>query len=165
MRRATLERQQMDRFSRYWEKLYQAIPDARRQAAQAMGDAVRQDLVTNIQAAELESGAKGAVRSWQTVRLGSRGGYAAVSPAKGTVMSRDRRKSGWRMRQHTYKGKAVTARQVTRWLERGHGTRNRGGAGYVKGRQFYSWTRTKAWEHARQAADRVLSAIADEVEF
>ena len=44
----------MDRFARYWEKLYQAFPDARRQAAQAMGEAVQKDLNAQIQAADLE---------------------------------------------------------------------------------------------------------------
>ena len=162
MRKAALERQEMDRFARYWERLYQALPDARRQAAQAMGAAVKKDLNVQIQAADLESSAKGSVRSWQAARIGSKGGYAAVSPIKGTVWSKDRRSGGWKMRQHTYKGKPVTAKQVTRWLERGHGTP---AGGYVKGRQFYSFTRAKAWEHARKAADKVLSAIADEVDF
>ena len=190
MRKATLERQQMDRFARYWERLYQAVPDARRQAAEAMGEAVMQDLKQNIQMADLTGRAKGTVRSWQTVRQGSRGGYAAVSPGKGTVMSRDPRSRGtWKVRQHTYKGKPVTARQVTKWLERGHGvghrpsTNPRGsllvrglregysswndqtGVNYVRGRQFYSFTRAKAWEHARKAADKVLAMIADEVDF
>lgn len=152
----------MDKFARYWDRLYQAFPDARRQAAEAMGEAVRKDLNAQIQAADLLPSAKGTVRSWQQMRLGSRGGYAAVSPTKGTVMSRDPRKGGWKMRQHTYRGKAVSARQVTKWLERGHGTP---WGGYVKARRFYSFTRAKAWEHAKKAADKVLSLIADEVDF
>ena len=146
----------MDRFARYWEKLYQAFPDARRQAAQAMGEAVQKDLNAQIQAADLENGAKSTVRSWQDVRIGSRGGYAAVSPAGGVAKPRAGQK------QHTWRGDPVTQKQVTRWLERGHGTPQ---GGYVKDRQFYSFTRMKAWEHARKAADRVLSLIADEVDF
>lgn len=156
MRKATLERQEMDRFARYWEKLYQAFPDARRQAAQAMGEAVQKDLNAQIQAADLKNGAKGTVRSWQQMRLGSKGCYAAVSPAKEVARPRPGQK------QHTWRGDSVTQKQVTRWLERGHGTPQ---GGYVKGRQFYSFTRMKAWEHARKAADRVLSLIADEVDF
>lgn len=152
----------MDQFARYWDRLYRVFPDARRQAAEAMGEAVKKELSAQIQAADLGSGAKGTVRSWQQMRLGSKGGYAAVSPTKGTVMSKDPRKGGWKMRQHTYRGKAVSARQVTKWLERGHGTP---WGGYVEARRFYSFTRTKAWEHARKAADKVLSLIADEVDF
>lgn len=179
----------MDKFARYWDRLYRAFPNARRQAAEAMGEAVKKDLNAQIQAADLESGAKGTVRSWQQMRLGSKGGYAAVSPVKGTVMSKDPRKGGWKMRQHTYRGKPVSARQVTRWLERGHGVghrpstnpkgsrlvrglreggsswNDRTGVNYVRGRQFYSFTRAKAWEHARKAADKVLNLIADEVDF
>ena len=169
----------MDRFARYWEKLYQAFPDARRQAAQAMGEAVQKDLNAQIQAADLENGAKSTVRSWQDVRIGSRGGYAAVSPAGGVAKPRAGQK------QHTWRGNPVTQKQVTRWLERGHGTPSTGrmtqnyvrktktwheiaerrGEGYVEGRQFYSFTRMKAWEHARKAADQALSLIADEVDF
>ena len=78
----------------------------------------------------------------------------------------------------------MSKKQVTRWLERGHGTRrpaagssrswNQAGragvtrasaAGYVKVRQFYSWTKAKALELALKAADRVLSRIADEVDY
>lgn len=182
MRKATLERQEMDAFARYWKDMLKTFPEARRKAVEAMGETVQRDLNAQIQAADLESGAKGTVRSWQTSRLGSKGGYAAVSPAKGTVMSRDPRNGGWKMRQHTYKGKQVTAKQVTRWLERGHGTpstgrekwsdsktlhkiQDRQGKGYVRGRQFYSFTRSKAWEHARDAAEKLLSSIADEVDF
>ena len=71
---------------------------------------------------------------------------------------------------------------VTGWLERGHGARRpasanarrrirsaglnaRTGTLYVKGRQFYSAAKRKAWDEARKAADRVLSRIADEVDF
>ena len=110
--------------------------------------------------------------------MGSKGGYAALSPGKGTAQPRAGEA------QHTWKGKPVSKKQVTRWLERGHGTRrpaagssrswNQAGragvtrasaAGYVKGRQFYSWTKAKALELALKAADRVLSRIADEVDY
>ena len=110
--------------------------------------------------------------------MGSKGGYAALSPGKGTAQPRVEET------QHTWKGKPVSKKQVTRWLERGHGTRrpaagssrswNQAGragvarasaAGYVKGRQFYSWTKMKALDLALKAADRVLSRIADEVDY
>ena len=178
MRKAALERQEMDRFARYWEKLFQAFPEARRKGVEAMGEAVQKDLNAQIQAADLESDAKGTVRSWQEVRIGSGGGYAAVTPKKDIARPK-------RWRQHTYRGQPVTQKQVTRWLERGHGTpatgakqwnyvmktkkwhqvAERQGVGYVPGRQFYSFTQAKAWEHARKAADKVLSLIADEVTF
>lgn len=178
MRKATLERQEMERFSRYWERLFQEFPDARRRGAEAMGEAVRSELSTQIQATDLETDAKGTVRTWQEVRIGSRGGYAAVSPRKEIARPREGK-------QHTYLGSPVTQKQVTRWLERGHGTpatgrkrwnfvlktkkwhqiSERRGGGYVKGRLFYSWTKMKAWEIAKRSANDVLSKIADEVDF
>ena len=46
-----------------------------------------------------------------------------------------------------------------------HRVAERQGEGYVKGRLFYSRTKSKAWEEARKAADKVLSTIADEVDY
>lgn len=185
MRKATLDRQKLDRFARRWEDLYRAFPEARRKAAETMAESVKKDLNAQIQAANLAPSAKATVRSWQQIRLGSGGGWSAVSPAKGTVMSRDPRKGGWKMRQHTNQGKPVTAKQVTRWLERGHGTpptgrktqsyvrktktwheiAERSGSGYVEGRLFYSWTYMKAVDHAIEAAEKLLDSISEEMDF
>lgn len=159
-----LERERLRRFIQCWDQLLQVVPEARREAVKAAGEAVKQSLGTQIQRADLSSGeAKGRVSSWQRLRLGSRGGWAAVSAMKGTVYSRDRRANfGARVRQHTWHGKPVTARQMTTWLERGHGIRP---SGYVSGRQFYAYTRDDAQEIALKAADKVLCRIADEVDF
>lgn len=175
---ARMDRARLERFNRFWEELLQAVPDARRQAVEEAGEAVQRELNTQIGAAELADGAKGTVRTWQELRVGSKGGYASLSPGKGTAQPRAGET------QHTWKGKPVSKKQVTRWLERGHGTRrpaagssrswNQAGragvarasaAGYVKGRQFYSWTKMKALDLALKAADRVLSRIADEVDY
>ena len=175
---ARMDRARLERFNRFWEELLQAVPDARRQAVEEAGAAVQRELNAQIGAAELADGAKGTVRTWQELRVGSKGGYAALSPGKGTAQPRVEET------QHTWKGKPVSKKQDTRWLERGHGTRrpaagssrswNQAGragvtrasaAGYVKGRQFYSWTKAKALELALKAADRVLSRIADEVDY
>ncbi|ERI62320.1 hypothetical protein HMPREF0239_04975, partial [Clostridium sp. ATCC BAA-442] len=52
------------------------------------------------------------------------------------------------------------------WNQAGRaGVARASAAGYVKGRQFYSWTKMKALELALKAADRVLSRIADEVDY
>lgn len=181
-----LERERLRRFVQYWDELLQAVPEARKEAMEAAGEAVKRALDAQIQRADLSSwAAKGRVRSWQELRLGSGGGYAAVSPWKGTVYSFDRRTGfGGRYRQHTWDGKPVTARQVTGWLERGHGTgatgqtetiwtkrkgqhqrKVRWGSGYVAGRQFYARTKDDALDLALKAADKVLCRVADEVEF
>lgn len=174
---AQLNREWLERFSQFWDSLFEVVPEARAEAVKAMGEAAKQELDAQIGAADLETDAKGTVRSWQELRLGSRGGYAALSPRSGTAAPR----SG---KQHTWKGAAVTQRQVTKWLERGHGTRKpragsatawnqagtagirrRSAVSYVKGRQFYSYTRGKALDLALKAADRALSRIADEVDY
>ena len=82
MRQATLERQQMDAFARYWEDLFEEFPEARRQAVERMGKTVQKDLNARIQISNLNHAAKGTVKSWQEVRLGSRGGYAAIAPKR-----------------------------------------------------------------------------------
>ena len=162
----------MERFISFWEDLIEEFPEARAKAVEAMGQAVKRDLDAQIGKADLEADAKGTVRSWQELRLGSGGGYAALSPRKGTP-SGDRPKS-WR-------GTTVTVRQVTKWLEKGHGVRkpapgsarawNRAGRSgmntvtglrYVKGRLFYSWTKGRALEHALAAADEALELFAEE---
>lgn len=186
--KATLERKKIREFNEFWEDLYKAFPEARRQAVETMGQAIQEEVNARIAAADLAGGAKRTVQSWQELRLGSSGGYAAVSPRKGTVTSVDRGQSGSRVRQHTWKGQPVTALQVTRWLERGHGVRKADPKGdykyskrrsqrwralhndstntdYIKGRMFYSWAKMKATDLALDAAERVLERISDEVDY
>ena len=120
---ARMDRARLERFNRFWEELLQAVPDARLQAVEEAGAAVQRELNAQIGAAELADGAKGTVRTWQELRVGSKGGYAALSPGKGTAQPRVEET------QHTWKGKPVSKKQVTRWLERGHGTRRPEAAG------------------------------------
>ena len=96
---ARMDRARLERFNRFWEELLQAVPDARRQAVEEAGEAVQRELNTQIGAAELADGAKGTVRTWQELRVGSKGGYAALSPGKGTAQPRAGET------QHTWKGK------------------------------------------------------------
>ncbi|MFQ7450552.1 MAG: hypothetical protein ACLRNQ_02885 [Flavonifractor plautii] len=173
-----MDRARLEQFNRFWEELLQAVPDARRQAVEEVGAAVQRELNAQIGAAELADGAKGTVRTWQESRVGSKGGYAALSPGKGTAQPR----AGEAQRH--LEGKARVQKAGHPVAGAGHGTRrlaagsdrswNQAGragvtrasaAGYVKGRQFYSWTKAKALELALKAADRVLSRIADEVDY
>ena len=179
--RARYDRKQLDEFIRFWDDLLQAFPEARAKAVQAMGEEVQDDLHGNIMSADLEADAKGTVISWQELRLGSRGGYAAISPKGGTAPPRTGK-------QHTWKGQAVSKQQVTRWLELGRGVyggdptkayrwkgryereikarfNDRTGKLYVPGRQFYSFTRLYAVDHALAAAEKVLTVISDEVDY
>lgn len=171
--KAELNRRAVQKFISYWEDLIEDFPEARGEAVRAMGEAVQRDLSAQIARADLEEDARGTVISWQELRLGSLGGYAAITPKADTARPR----AG---KQHTWKGKAVTQKQVTRWLERGHGVPKYTGSGmqrnrkrrsglnpvtglrYVKGRMFYSWTKMKALEHALDAANEALEIFAEE---
>lgn len=159
-----MEREKLRRFVQSWDRLLEVVPEARREAVEEAGQAVKRSLDAQIRSADLSGiEAKGRVSAWQQIRLGSRGGWAAISPIKGTVYSWDRRANfGARVRQHTWHGRPVTARQVTTWLEQGHGIKP---GGYVAGRQFYAYTKVDAQEVALKAADKVLCRIADEVDF
>ena len=183
-RKSSVERREMDAFARYWDSLYEAVPEARRKAAETMGESVKRDLDAQIGKADLESDAKGTVRSWQQIRIGSLGGYAAVSP-KAYKWSHQHGKG----KPKFWKQMRVSTRMVTKWLERGHGvghrpsTNSKGsrlarglregksmwndktGVNFVYGRMFYSWAKMKAWDHAKDAADKVLGKIADEVDY
>lgn len=188
--RARFDRKKLEQFLHTWEPLFEKVPEARRAAVEAMGETMKQELDAQIRAADIEEDAKGTVVSWQELRLGSGGGYAAVSPVKGkTVQSRDRTKRGEKLRQHTYRGDPVTSGQITKWLEKGYGVRDadptksyywsearfkRGedkpfnwdtGKRFVQGRMFYSWANLKARDIALRAASRALERIGDEVEW
>lgn len=149
------------------------FPEARAVAVKAMGESARRYLDAQIGRADLEADAKGTVRSWQELRFGSRGGYAALTPKKASPFRAGGKPKSWH-------GEPVTVKQITKWLERGHGVRKPGpeskrlvpfgrsgvnrytGERYVKGRMFYSWTKMKALEHALDAADEALEIFAEE---
>lgn len=171
--KATLDRQEIRRFNRLWENLMENFPEARAMAVKSMGESARRDLDAQIGRADLESDAKGTVRSWQELRFGSRGGYAALTPKKASPLRAGEKPKSWH-------GEAVTVKQITKWLERGHGVRKPGsdskrksrfgrsgvnkytGVRYVKARMFYSWTKLKALEHAIDAATEAMEIFAEE---
>lgn len=180
---ARMNRKRLDQFLNCWEPLFKQVPETRKKAVEAMGEAMQKNLNAKIRQADLESDAKDTVVSWQELRIGSGGGYAAVSPQKGVAPPKSNQK------QHTWNGEAVRKKQVTRWLERGHGVPSadmtksyawsekrriregksrlnaRTGRRFVAGRQFYSFAKLNALDEALRAADKVLSVIADEVDY
>ena len=172
---ARMQREKLDEFTRYWEGLFEEFPEERRRASEAMGEATKKHLDRQIGRSGFRGGADHTVRSWQELRIGSEGGYAAVSPVKGIVL---RRTSGDR-KVKTWRGREVTSSMVTRWQERGYGTRRaapgserswsrvksgkahvRDKKDYVKGKQFYSYTKLKAFDNALKAAEQLLDRIA-----
>lgn len=162
-----LDKRAIGEWARYWEPLYKVVPEARAAAVKAWGERMQQEVEQQIVTQGVQD-ERNHVRSWQELRLGSRGGWAAISPRSGAAgASSDGRK-------HTWKEKQVTASQVTRWLERGHGNRKghlgahfhtAQSAGYTKGHLFYSWAEMIAEREALKAADDALCRIADEIEY
>ena len=158
-----LDKQRWDRFWSYWEKeLPGQIKSAKRQAAQAAGEAIRDEVARQVRSRVND--AHGRVERWQQLRMGSGGGYIAVSPVSDEAV------------QVTHGGQKRSAKDVTRYLERGHGVRPpsgraeryrprlRSGRVYVPGRMFYSWAAAEAEKLALRAADRAMGRIADEID-
>lgn len=158
-----LDKQRWDSFWSYWEKeLPGQIKDAKRQAMQAAGEAIRDEVAHQVRSRVND--AHGRVERWQQLRMGSGGGYIAVSPVSDEAV------------QVTHGGQKSSAKDVTRYLERGHGVRPpsgraeryrprlRSGRVYVPGRMFYSWAAAEAEKLALRAADRAMGRIADEID-
>lgn len=166
-----IDRRELDKFNRRWEDLYEEFPAARAAAVAAMGRAVKEELDERILSQGVDD-MFGHIRNAQQIRLGDKGGYAAVSPVADGMTDRFGRVKTW-------KGKQVSTRQVTRWLERGHAARKPGsdakrysprikkagisnrGTAYVPGRMFYSYTRMRALSHALTAAEKCLDELSD----
>lgn len=156
-RRMELDRQAWDALWQYWEDfITEEWPGAKKAALFAAGQAVLPVLKSQI--AKRVDDQRGRVRRWQELRLGSRGGYAAISP-RGNLVAAG---SG-----------QLTDRDVTRYLEHGHRVRLpsgrskrydphiRSGRLYVPGRLFYSWTKLDAGKIAVEAADKALREASD----
>ena len=170
---ADLNRAAVEELRRRWETALEDFPQARAQAVEAMGQAAQRALEARIGEVDLQEDAKGTVRAWQELRLGSGGGYAALSPIRANPSHPGQKPKSWN-------GKAVTVRQITKWLERRHRIRQADttkayawsrsrrarstGARRVAGRGFYAWVQQKAWELARDAAEETLRCVTGEGE-
>ena len=167
---ARFEANQWKKFWKYWEDFIAEWPEAKRIALKAAGNAILEEVQRSI-VKEGINDSRGRVRRWQDMRVGSGGGYVAISPVDDAV-------------QITQSGKVSTARDITRYLNRGHGVRepsdpdskkykkrvqenmpisNRGKV-YVPGRPFYSDPKRNSGEIARKAADDALSRLSDAID-
>ena len=162
--RVKLDKSRWDRFWSYWERdLPGQIKTAKGQAVRAAGEAIRDEVAGQVRSRVNDP--RGRVERWQQLRMGSGGGYIAVSPVSDEAV------------QVTRGGKNTTSKDVTRYLERGHGIRPpsgragryvprvRSGRTYVPGRMFYSWAAANAEKLALKAADRAMGRIADEIDY
>lgn len=141
-------------WNRFWNKAWahvtEAVPDAKRMAMNNVAQEMAKVLYGQID--QRVNDAHGHVRRWQEPRVGSGGGYAAVSPVSEPV-----------------EGSSLDSRGITNALEFGHGVRLPGGdaerytyrgtgRNYVPARQFYSWAKLEIAKGriVEHAAERVL---------
>ena len=77
--RVKLDKSRWDRFWSYWEReLPGQIKTAKGQAVRAAGEAIRDEVAGQVRSRVNDP--RGRVERWQQLRMGSGGGYIAVSP-------------------------------------------------------------------------------------
>lgn len=166
--------QDLGRLLHAFDEVLEKIPEAREKALEAAGERVKKELDRQIVARLPGRDQHGRVRSWQDVTMGSKGGYLRIKPTDLEIVNKYR----------------YNSRQVTGYLERGHKIASSGRGRYravsrseaapkkdshvvtnessgdlvVKGFQFYSWTRSRAANEARKAAEIVLEELEDTLE-
>lgn len=142
--------------------LSEEFPDIRRETVNEMSETLKQELSAQIISQGVND-SNGFVKSWQVSRVGSLGGYAAISPGRfNAVKSSDGR-------VHTFKGNPVSATQVTAFLINGHKTRKpmffNSTAQFLKSSKsvqqfpFYQETENQADAIAQQAAENILAQL------
>lgn len=151
-----VDTKELQSFIAYYEKFWKKLPVIKSKALYAAGKVLQEEVREQIRAQGVQD-RFGRVNRWQQLTLGSQGGYVRVSPMSEYTES-------------TWKGKDVSSKQITTWLERGHGVRkNRygyySGPTYVKGRLFYSWAKLRGYSKALDAAAREIDRITDDWEW
>lgn len=78
MSKAAFDTKQWDTFWKVWNRRLETLPGAKKAALFQAGQAV--DILLNRQISTRVNDPRGRVKRWQELRLGSGGGYAAISP-------------------------------------------------------------------------------------
>lgn len=134
--------------------LLNSIPNARKQLHEEYAAMAKELVDANIKATVNDPSGK--VSGWQEARVGSGGGYAAVSA---TASSTGKNSPG----------------AITNYLENGHAIRKPSGkdphyrprihvAGRVDGRHFYHNASLKAQRRAIDIAEKFVNKLADKLE-
>lgn len=156
--RKWFDEKEWDSFWKNWGEAIQRIPELKREALEAMGKAVLQEVRAQIPRRGVND-RQGRVARWQEMRMGSKGGYVAVSPSPDETV------------QVTRSGEKTTSKDVTRYLEKGHGIPTPSGRTrryvpriasrrtYVPGHLFYSWAKQDAGKIALEKASRLLERL------
>lgn len=136
------------------QKLLDEIPEARRTMHERIAKTLQDEVRAEVDASGIND-KSGKIKSWQEARVGSGGGYAAVSAAKG--------KTG-----------PNSPGAITNYLENGHRIRQPSGKSkryrpnikkpYVDGYHFYQRVRSRAEAIAISEAEKYADEIARKLE-
>ena len=143
----------LDKLDREFKHILEELPEARRGLHEEIGAAVLQNVRSEIDSSGLKD-SHGNIKGWQESRVGSRGGYAAVSAVRGTG-------SG---------GSDDSPGAITNYLEHGHKIRPAGSSKsratkpYVDGYHFYKEANFEADVTALEAAEKYADKIAQLLE-
>lgn len=160
MAQPLFDKEAWEMFWRRWDDVTEKWPDAKRLALREMGKVILKEVVQQIPKRGVHD-SRGRVARWQNMRLGSGGGYVAVSPSSEDTV------------QVTRGGNRTNSAQITQYLEGGHAIRPpsgrtkryvprlHSGRSYVPGHLFYSWAKMDVEYKAIDAADQVLDELSD----
>ena len=137
-------------------RILMQAPDKRREFHEEMGRIIKRDVEAAIASSGLND-ASGKIRRWQEVRVGSNGGYAAISALKGRELVG-----------------ANSPGAITNYLEGGHEIRNPSGqsksyrprirVAYVNGYHFYETALVQVESKAISRAEEWVNDILKEME-
>lgn len=142
------------------------FPEQKKAVLEELGGRIEDEVQAQVSVQGVRD-SRGRVSGWQRLEVGDKGGYVAVRPVKEKVPGRD-----------------INSRQLTGYLEKGHGLpkgygaagaeqgkrsgiNDRTGLGYVSGFYFYSFARLRLGmslrRYAKQAAEQLLREAAERI--
>ena len=152
-----IDKSQLEELTKKLERSPEVIAQAKRKAFERAAPKLKQ-------AVDAEIGGRGKVQSWQTVQVGSRGGYAAVRPKKKTWTEATKKK-----------GNRYAVGYVTNAINNGHKFPRPSGRKYYKsrikinqmkvpGKHFYESAKEKLPQIAQETANEIAKALIDHME-
>lgn len=151
MLEAHIDHSELKRLAEKLEKSPKVLKEAKRRAFQSSAPKLKSAVDTQI-------GGSGRVRDWQGARVGSKGGYAAVSP-KARTYAQD----------HQGRPTKYAVGYVTNAINNGHRTRRgklgfRSSARTIPGKRFYQQTQVQVEQVAQETAQQVVDTLVGHLE-
>lgn len=134
-----------------WKKILDSLPEEKRALHEELGAMAKGIVEKNISASIKDNNGK--IQDWQEMRIGSKGGYAAVSPIKGRTGPN-------------------SPGAITNYLENGHKiriprnpkTKRRVKVAYVDGRGFYFKSRNEAMAKSIGICNDFVEKLKEQIE-